>query len=216
MKKQIEIEMPTGWGDVKLKDYLVLQAELESYDGEEEAQTAIMMHHICGLEIEQMKRLSTESFLLLKKKIDAFVSEQDFELQRIIKINGIEYGFEPNLSQMAYGMYVDITKYQQIAIDENWANIMSILYRPIERKHGEMYALKPYDGKLRPELFLEVNMAVHFGTLFFFVNLLKDLLNSTLNYTMKMDLPPNIKSTLAKSGEVMQRLLLLQEEKLKR
>jgi hypothetical protein len=108
---------------------------------------------------------------------------------------------------MAYGAYVDISKYQTMAIDKNWANIMSILYRPVKHKKGEMYSIDTYTGIDNSAKFTNVGMDIHFGALFFLLNLSMDLLNSTLNSSMAMELPPNIKSTLARSGGLIQQLL---------
>lgn len=210
MRKELEISVPTTWAGINLKKYLELQAALENYKDDEEAQVAAMIYHICGIDPKLLQKISAESFVEIKKALEGFLDEPKIDLIKTIKINTIEYGFEPNLSQMSYGAYVDITKYNTISIDENWANIMSILYRPIERKQGDNYTIKPYDGKLNPDLWLSVGMDVHFSCLFFFVNLLKDLLNSTLKSTIaKTELPANYKQTLEKSGEVMQRLLNL-------
>jgi hypothetical protein len=119
----------------------------------------------------------------------------------------VEYGFEPNLSNMAYGAYVDISKYETIGVDEKWAEIMSILYRPVTKKTGALYDTKTYDGVLYPEKFMEVGMDVHFGALFFFKNLLVDLQKDTLSsLTGLTELPPNMKSVLEKSGVLTQAL----------
>jgi hypothetical protein len=55
-------------------------------------------------------------------------------------------------------------------------------------------------------------MDVQFGALFFFVNLLMDLLSGTLKSLKVEELPPNIKLILEKSGEITKRLLNLQTD----
>jgi hypothetical protein len=87
---------------------------------------------------------------------------------------------------------------------------MSILYRPVSKKFGDTYEIKPYNGIIDEELFLTVPMNVHFGAYNFFFLLSRDLQKSILNYMKGMDLPPNIKLILERSGEVMHRLLNLQ------
>ncbi len=71
-------------------------------------------------------------------------------------------------------------------------------------------------GEWNETAFLQTDMETNWGTLFFFINLQKDLLNATQKYLKGMELPLNIKSTLEKSGEVMQRLLNLQTVTLKK
>jgi hypothetical protein len=148
--------------------------------------------------------LDTETFTNIKNDLVGFMGQTDFELQKFITINGVEYGFEPNLSKMAYGAYLDIAKYDTFTIDENWAKIMSILYRPVTSKTGTLYEIKTYDGYINEDRFLEVPMDVHYGALFFFVRLLTDLPSSIQKSLMDTaEIPHNIKSILEKSGKII-------------
>jgi hypothetical protein len=102
---------------------------------------------------------------------------------------------------MAYGAYVDISKYEEITINDKWAEVMSILYRPVTQKLGKFYDTKTYDGHIDGEKWLDVGMDKHWGALFFFVNLLKDLLKDTQKSLMDSEvIPHNIKLILERSG----------------
>ena len=208
MKQHIELLVPETWADVDLQTYLELQTELKSYEDNPEAQVASTIFHLCGLDALQLQKVSTKSFEVLKTALHEFMGEVELPLQQIVRIDGIEYGFEPNLSTMTYGAFVDITKYDTIQIDDNWAKIMSILYRPIETKQKNWYSIKPYDGVIDESKWLKVGMHIHFGCLFFFVNLLMDLRSSILSSMSKERvLPHSIRSILAKSGEIIHQSL---------
>jgi hypothetical protein len=193
-----------------------MQGELENYRDNEEAQIAIMLLHLCKIQPEYLRGLSAESYNLLKAKLSQFVSPDGIELERFITIDGIEYGFEPNLSKMAYGAYADITQWDTISIDKNWAKIMSILYRPVTQKKGERYQIETYTGNINETIWLNTDMQFNWGTLFFFHHTQLDLLSDIQKYLKETELPLNIKLTLEKSGEVMQRLLNLQTVTLKK
>ena len=214
--KEIELKVPTSYADITLEKWLILQTELDNYKDDPDAMSAITLYHLCGLDPIYLKGLSVNDYTSIKVELESFLADTEFPLQRIIRIDGMEYGFEPNLSQMAYGAYADITQYKELTIDKNWAKIMSILYRPITHKKGEMYTIKTYDGELKEDMFLQVGMDVHLGTLFFFVNLLMDLLKGILNSTMEMELPHNIKSILERSGRLIPHLLTLPTEILRK
>tara|TARA_R110000868_G_scaffold133859_4_gene345594 strand:- start:4639 stop:5289 length:651 start_codon:yes stop_codon:yes gene_type:complete len=203
MVKEVTLSIPTSYGDISLKKWLEFQKELKNYEGDDEAITALMFFHLCGLEPAYLKGLAVDDYANIKTQLELFLTNTDLPLQRIIKVDGVEYGFEPNLSQMTYGAYADITSFKELTIDDNWAKIMSILYRPIVHKKGEMYSIQSYKGTMDADKFLEVGMDVHFGALFFFVNLLMDLLKGILNSTMQMELPHNIKSILQRSGQLI-------------
>ena len=204
MVQEINLKVPTSYSDISLKKYLELQKELKNYEGEEDASTAIMLYHLCGIEPNWLNSISIEDYGTLNKELSAFVSNTELPLQHIVDVNGVEYGFEPNLSHMSYGAYADITKFDNITIDDNWAKIMNILYRPITKKIRDSYSIETYSGNKYWEKWLDVSMDVHFGALFFFVRLSMDLQNYTLKYLMEKEHHPNIKSILQKSGQLIQ------------
>jgi hypothetical protein len=207
MKQEIILKVPTSWEAVTLKDYLALRKDMESYADEPEALTACLFHHLCHFPVQYLNQMDIDTYVKIKSDLEGFFNKADHPLKRFIMIDGVEYGFEPNLSNMAYGAYVDISKYETIGVDEKWAEIMSILYRPVTKKTGALYDTKVYDGVLYPEKFMEVGMDVHFGALFFFKNLLVDLQKDTLSsLTALTGLHPNIKSVLEKSGVLTQAL----------
>ena len=212
MKKQLEIVVPQNWSAVTLESYLDLQKDLVAYGDDEVAYVATLLYHLCGVEPGFIPQLPTSVLNNIKTDLRGFMSDSEYPLQNIIKVDGKEYGFEPNLSTMSYGAYLDITKWENITIDKNWNKIMSVLYRPIKSKTLGMYEIEPYDSKKsKPELFDKVGMDVHFGSLFFFLNTLTELVNSTLSSLKEAELPPHIKSTLEKNGEVIKQLYNFRE-----
>lgn len=203
MVKELTLNIPTDYSGITLKKWLELQKELENYSDNEQAMNALILYHLCGLDVEWVDKLDIQSYNLLTNELNGFLNNTKLDLQKIININGIEYGFEPNLSQMTYGAFVDITKFEVFTIDKNWSKIMNILYRPIVKKQGDMYTIKPYEIDEEDSKWLSVGMDIHFGALFFFVNLSIDLLNSILKSTMETEVPPNIKSILERSGKLI-------------
>lgn len=203
MKENLKIQMPTLWKDISLGKWLIIQKDLENYKDEPNAQLHILIHHFTGLEIDDIIRLTKTSYNDLKERIERFESPDDLELIRFWTIDGVEYGFEPNLANISYGAYVDITQYQSVTIDKNWSKIMSILYRPVKKKMGELYELEPYEGIINEDKWLNVPMHVHYGALFFFLHTSMDLVQDILNSLTEMELPPNIKSILERSGKDM-------------
>ena len=212
MRQEITINLPQSWKDITLRKYLELQKDLQNHEDDPMAQFHYTMHHLCGINVDVILSMTNESHEKIKRSLDALMLNQEVPLQRLINIDGIEYGFEPNLSKMAYGAYVDITKFDTLGIDNNWSKIMSILYRPVVRKSKERYEISSYQGDVDEELFLDVGMDVHFGCWFFFINLQMDLLSYTLNFTNLTGLPHNYKSILVASGKAIRQSLNSQME----
>jgi len=214
-KIEIEIVVPNDYSGITLRQYLNLQKDIELYKEDEEAMNAALFYHICGIDPKVLHQLDREVFTKVKSQLYSFLGNINFLLQRNITFEGVKYGFEPNLSKMSYGAYLDLTKFPTMGIDEHWPKILSILYRPIERETGALYSISEYKGwkEWETEKWLDVNMDFHFGCFFFFNRLYKDLSLGILNSLKKeTGMPPNIKSILDKSGEAINQLHLLQRK----
>lgn len=216
MKKQIEITVPKNWSAVPFTKYLKLQRDLKNYEDTPEAQEPTLLYHLCGITPDLIDSLDTNTLGSIREDLSGFLAKSDdCELQRIIRIGDTEYGFEPNLSKMSYGAYLDITSYDNIELNDDWCEILAILYRPITKKVGALYEIEKYDG-VEPwdgDKFRNLGMDFHFGGFFFFTRLYQDLLNSILKSTQnQMEMYPNTKSILEKSGKVIQQLQQLQEK----
>jgi hypothetical protein len=215
MKKKIEITVPTDYSAINLKKYIQIQNDLEQYKDNEDAMTAFLLYNFCGITPEIAINLDANTINGITNDLKELMGKTDYELQKQITIDGVEYGIEPNLSELPYGAYLDISSFENISLDYNWANICEILYRPIKKKRGVLYELEPYKGysKKSAKKWLDVNMDFHFSVFFYFLGLYQDLVKGILN-SMKNhpEISPNIKSILAKSGELIQ---LLQDSQTK-
>ena len=203
MRKEIGISIPQSYEDITLRKYLALQKELKNYEDNEEAQAAVLVTYLCGIDSDDLIGLGRGDYVNISAEISNWIGNTNHPLQQFIWIDGVEYGLEPNLSNMSYGAYADITQYDTITIDDNWAKIMSILYRPVTKKVRDTYEIERYTGRIDSDKFLDVPMHIHFGCLFFFVHLSTDLVKSILNSTKEAVTQPNIKSILERSGEII-------------
>ena len=207
MKTELKIKVPNDWASITLKDYLELQNDIQTYKDDESAYIAILFYRLCGVSPEVMFNMDIETFNKIKEHLLKLTSSLEHELQPIIKIGDKEYGFEPNLSEMEYGAYLDITKFGDLTINKDWAKVMSILYRPIERKNGKVYSIEKYNANGDDTIFLNVPMDVHFGVQSFFFRISTHLLKDTMNYLKEVEKQVAVLDTeqaLPKSGMPIQ------------
>lgn len=184
---KVKVRIPTDWNDITLETYLKYRKTLDLYKDDDEDELdmidksiIISLDILCGVAPNFASQMPIEMLQHVMDSLNKFMTETKFDLQRIITIDGIEYGFEPNLSNMAYGAYLDISKYDKITIDTNWTKIMAILYRPILSKSGKLYEIKEYTGMEDDTIFLKTTMDINFGCIGFFLHLSKDLALYTL------------------------------------
>ena len=214
MKKEIKITVPKNYSAVSLKKYLKIQDDLETYKDDKEAQDAFVLYNIIGLTPQIINKLDSKTIANIKNDMKSFLNKVDFELQKIVTIDGVKYGFEPNLSKMAYGAYLDLSSHKELSINKDWKKIMNILYRPITNTRGALYSIETYDSDIQDneDKWLDVSMDVHFGTFFFFnriyKELSKDILKSLTEEALKDPaVNPHTKRILEQSGGLINRLL---------
>ena len=184
---KVKVRIPTNWNDITLETYLKYRKTLDLYKDDDEddidmidKSIIIALDILCGVAPNFASQMPIEMLQHVMDSLNSFMSKTEFDLQRIITIDGIEYGFEPNLSNMTYGAYLDISKYDKITIDNNWTKIMSILYRPIVSKSGKLYEIKEYNAMEDDTIFLKTTMDTNFGCISFFLFLRSDLALYTL------------------------------------
>ena len=203
MKTELKIKVPNDWASVTLKQYLELQDDIQNYKDDESAYIAILFYRLCGVSPDVMFNMDIDTFNKIKEHLLKLTSSFDYPLQPIIKIGDKEYGFEPNLSEMEYGAYLDITRFGDLTINKDWAKVMSILYRPIERKSGKVYSIQKYNANGDDTPFLNVTMDVHFGVQSFFFRISTHLLKDTMNSLKEVEKQVAVLDTeqaLPKSG----------------
>ena len=92
-------------------------------------------------------------------------------------LNGIEYGFIPDLDEMSLGEYVDLdnnaSKWESMHI------AMNVLYRPIVTSKVGKYNIEEYTTS-NPEKMLDMPLDAALGSLFFFYNLGMELSKHTI------------------------------------
>ena len=104
---------------------------------------------------------------------------QKTDLQRVIRVRGIRYGFIPNLDEMTFGEYVDLDTY--LTSWDNMHKAMSVLYRPIQTQNKDLYNIKEYEAKLDDNL-LHMPMDAVMGSILFFYHLGNDLSQIMITY----------------------------------
>jgi hypothetical protein len=218
-EKTFKAVIPQSWSEVTLEKYLKYRKTIDMYKDDDEDEgpdksLLIALDILCEIPPTYLPSLSLDKIKLINDDLNSFMSKSDFELQRFITIDGIEYGFEPNLSEMSYGAYLDISKNDTIGMDKNWPKIMAILYRKVAKKElnkagdTKYYEIENYTGKEDDAPFLKTGMDVNFGCMFFFINLSRDLLQSTMKSLMESEeIQPALSSIMGKNGEAIRQLL---------
>ena len=143
-----EFKLIDSWEDVTLETWLQLIDFKEGTKTEEATKTIAALTDIPKRLVQE---LALSDVVNIMSKIGELQEKQDTKLKNLIEINGVEYGFHPDLSEITLGEYADIEQFLKDGIDNNLPELMSVLYRPIKEKHKDsgIYIIDAYDGNIR-------------------------------------------------------------------
>ena len=154
----MELRLPSSYEDLTLRHLQVLETSQDP--------------------INRVQVVTGKTFAELRKMPQALIVEADAHLtalckaeinrhQPIIELDGVEYGFIPDWESFTAGEWIDMETYT----GDFWKaahKAMAVLYRPIDRKWGDKYTIKPYTAKEDASVFLDMPAPLVSGALLFF------------------------------------------------
>ena len=169
-----EFKLINSWEDVTLEKWLQL-IDFESGTKTEEATETIAA--LSNIPKQLVKELALSDVATIMSRIAELQQKQDTKLKRIIEINGVEYGFHPDLDSISLGEYADIEQFIKNGIEKNLPELMAVLYRPVKDKKNDIYIIDAYDGdiRLRTEEMKQMSAQQVQSALVFFYTLGKEL-----------------------------------------
>tara|TARA_R100001443_G_scaffold103809_1_gene112264 strand:+ start:733 stop:1332 length:600 start_codon:yes stop_codon:yes gene_type:complete len=169
-----KFKLISSWKEVTLQKWLKL-IDFETGTKTEEATETIAA--LSNIPKQLVKELALKDVAVLMSKIAELQQKQDTKLKRIIEIDGIEYGFHPDLDSITLGEYADIETFIKNGIEKHLAELMAVLYRPIKEKKNDIYIIDAYDGniRLRTEEMKKMSAEQVQSALVFFYNLGREL-----------------------------------------
>ena len=203
---KIKVVIPESLKDIKAADYArFVQMDIKEQDL---VQQAIL--YFVGLNEKDLRKISAAAITEIGQSTMEALNEIP-KLERFVELDGVKYGFHPDLEKMTFGEFVDLEEYFKEPY-KNWQRILGLLYRPVVKESQGRYLIEDYDpDKHNGDALKEVDAAVLQGALLFFyrleIALVKDLLTSL---EKKGEIPPQAQQQsekdLGRSGGGMRQL----------
>ena len=175
--KAKEFKLINTWEDVSVEALSKLMSFKEGTKSEEALNTLGALSNIPESVLE---KLELSDIAALMAMISVLQQDSRQNLQKIIELEGIKYGFHPDFEEITLGEYADIEQYIKLGIGKHLPEVMAILYRPLTSENGTVYTIAAYDGliKERTQIFKQMNAAQIQSALVFFYHLGKKLLKT--------------------------------------
>lgn len=187
---KLAITIPTDLSEIKLSQY---QKFLNIVEQNEESD---FLHHkmieiFCNVELKYVSQFKHKQIIQIVTTINNLFDKIP-PFKNKFTLNGIEYGFIPNLDDISQGEYMDLDNY--IVDVANMHRSMAVMFRPIKTKLKDKYIIEPYAGSdMYAEKMLDAPLDVVLASRVFFYHLGRELLKSTLIY---LEGNPQIQSIL--------------------
>lgn len=174
---KVEILVPDTLSDITLGQYQKYLSIVEGND-DPSFMDIKMIEIFCGVKLSETLKMKFADIKAVCDILEQMLLEKPALVNRF-KMNGVEYGFIPNLEQISMGEFIDLETFLS-----DWKQMhraMAVLYRPIAHKYGEKYNIEEYketDG----EHMRDIPMDAVFGCMLFFYSLGIDLSQAMMNY----------------------------------
>jgi hypothetical protein len=192
-----KIVVPTTLDEIPLAVFQQYQQLDEKMSDVDRAMNAISI--ICNVSLMDIAQMPLTAMNRIVDLLKETLNEQP-KFQQKFTLNGVEYGFIPNLDDLTTGEFIDIESYQK-APNDLW-KVMSVLYRPIiQQGQNGRYLIEPYAGTIRDE-FKMMPTGVAMGAMVFFYTIGTALLNYMVKYLETNPIPPNLRNMLSTKNGV--------------
>ena len=183
-----------SWSEVKLEDWVKVIAAEEKIPSEAALEN---IKALSDIPEKLIKELSIENVAIILSHLSNVKDDADNSLQKIIKIDGVEYGFHPELSDLTLGEYADLETFLKNGINNHLPEVMAVLYRPITEKKNDVYTIEAYDGKIsiRAEIMKKMNAEQVQGAMVFFWTFVKKFFE-TLQSSLRVQIEKKKKELL--------------------
>ena len=177
---EVKLSIPTTLNEITLGQY----QEFSKLDITKESEVQSKMIEIfCKVPTNVVRSMKAKDITDICTIINNMFDVEHQMLNRF-DLNGVKYGFIPDLENMSFGEYVDLDTF--IGDNDNLHRAMNVLYRPIDLLQGQRYTLKEYDPDINEEA-KNYPLDACFGAMVFFYDLGKDLSTVILNSSSKQN-----------------------------
>tara|TARA_R100000541_G_scaffold59378_1_gene73176 strand:+ start:4518 stop:5180 length:663 start_codon:yes stop_codon:yes gene_type:complete len=198
---KLHLNIPDSLDDITLEEY----QKFEKVNTEENKDSVFLMQKMveifCKVDLDLTRNIKYKDLIDIVTHLNNLLTSKP-ELITTFKLDGIQFGFIPDLDNITLGEYIDLDNY--LGSWENMHKAMSVLYRPIKLKKDNRYLIENYSGAIYDKQMLKSPLSVVISSQVFFYNLSKELLVYTLKFLEK-ELGENLTQeqlkTLEKNGD---------------
>lgn len=171
----MKINIPESLNEITIKQFFDFKKCCDASQDENYLRLA-MVSIFCDISVEDIKKISSKDFIEIVTQLTQVIKEQPIHVEKFV-INGVWFGFIPNLENITAGEYIELdTLFKD---EETYLEQMAVMYRPIVGTHKNLYRIEPFESTDKHKnIMIAAPISAYLGSKVFFCNLLKELLES--------------------------------------
>ena len=123
----MKLQIPTLLNDITVSEYLKF-IEVNKEDADEEFLIHKTISIFCGISMKDVLTIDAQEAQDIAVEIYAVLNQKANFVDRF-ELNGVKYGFIPNLEDLSLGEYIDLETY--LKDQKNLHKVAAVMYRPI-------------------------------------------------------------------------------------
>jgi hypothetical protein len=193
----MKVNVPTHINDITLLQFQKY-SKINTDDQDEEFLMHKTIEIFCDVDIKVVSQFPIKDAKEIVEDIHT-VLDQTVKFTDRFTLDGIEYGFIPDLSAMSLGEYIDLE--DGLKDTKEFHKAAAVMFRPVIKSFKELYTIDGYDASLeRQALMLEAPIGIISSAVVFFYSIVNELLEGSQNYSKS--LLEIAKTTLEKDSSV--------------
>ena len=160
-----------------------------------------MIEIFCNADLRDVADIRFSDVTTVVNQLQSIFNQESKMIPQI-SLNGVKYGFIPNLDDMSLGEYIDLDNYFH-----EWDTMdkaMCVLYRPIKYSKNGKYLVEDYEGTDNHMEMRQLPLNVVMGAKVFFYHLGIELLNHIPNFLEAEGMTDQQRQILMQNGAGIQ------------
>jgi len=170
----MNISVPTNINDITLEQYQKFSKVNTGKGQDEEFFIHKIIEIFCGVDLLTVSKFPLKDATEISNEILDLIS-QETPFQDRFTMDGIEYGFIPDLQAMTLGEYIDLE--DSLKDVQSFHLSAAVMFRPVVKSFGELYTIEPYTADRKAqEAMKNAPTGIISTAIVFFYSIVKELL----------------------------------------
>ena len=176
----MKIQVPTHINDITLEQY----QRFALINTEEQDKEFFMFKTIeifCGVDIALVSKMRLKDAESISNEV-LEVLQQNVPFTNKFELEGVKYGFIPDLQAISLGEFIDLE--EGLSKDKDFHKAASVMFRPIVKEFGELYTIDGYEANTEMHhVMKQAPVGIISAAIVFFYSIAKELLKASQDFS---------------------------------